>query len=84
MRQHSGRAAAILALILACSPVIRDAETVAKKIFYVNEVLGGLSRITFQMGVLALPHQKMLRSIKVLGTRVAPIIRKALTIPSSE
>src|ERR1700751_4882934 len=35
-----------------------------------------LSRSTFQMGLSALPHQKMLRSIELLGTRVAPIVRK--------
>ena len=32
-----------------------------------------------QMGVSALPHQKMLRSIELLGTRVAPNVRKQLT-----
>src|SRR6202035_2497652 len=31
--------------------IIGDAEKAAEKILYVNEVLGGLSRITFQMGV---------------------------------
>jgi probable LLM family oxidoreductase len=59
--------------------LIGDVETVAEKVLYVNEVLGGLSRITFQMGVSALPHQKMLRSIELLGARVAPIVRKQLT-----
>jgi probable LLM family oxidoreductase len=63
--------------------LIGDAQTVAQKVLYVNEVLGGLSRITFQMGVSALPHQKMLRSIELLGTRVAPIVRKELTPVSS-
>jgi hypothetical protein len=58
--------------------LIGDAETVAQKILYVNEVLGGLSRITFQMGVSALPHHKMLRSIELLGTRVAPAVRNEL------
>jgi len=56
--------------------LIGDAETVAQKVLHVNEALGGLSRITFQMGVSALPHEKMLRSIELLGTRVAPIVRK--------
>lgn len=56
--------------------LIGDAETVAEKVLYVNEVLGGLGRITFQMGVSALPHQKMLNSIEILGTRVVPIIRE--------
>jgi alkanesulfonate monooxygenase SsuD/methylene tetrahydromethanopterin reductase-like flavin-dependent oxidoreductase (luciferase family) len=58
--------------------LIGDADTVAKKILYVNEVLGGISRITFQMGVSTLPHQKMLRAIEILGTRIAPIVRKEL------
>jgi alkanesulfonate monooxygenase SsuD/methylene tetrahydromethanopterin reductase-like flavin-dependent oxidoreductase (luciferase family) len=59
--------------------LIGDVETVAEKILYVNEVLGGLSRITFQMGVSALPHVKMLRSIELLGARVAPIVQKQPT-----
>jgi probable LLM family oxidoreductase len=58
--------------------LIGDAESVAEKILYVNEALGGVSRITFQMGVSTLPHQKMLRAIEILGTRVAPIVRKQL------
>src|SRR6202789_1899396 len=36
--------------------LIGDAKTVAKKILYVNEALGGISRVTFQMGVSTLPH----------------------------
>jgi probable LLM family oxidoreductase len=63
--------------------LIGDSETVTQKILYVNEVLGGLARITFQMGVSALPHEKMLRSIELLGTRVAPIVRKEFTAVSS-
>jgi probable LLM family oxidoreductase len=63
--------------------LIGDAETVAKKILYVNEALGSLSRITFQMGVSALPHQKMLRSIELLGTRVATMVRKELAAVAS-
>jgi len=64
--------------------LIGDAKTVADKIRYVNEVLGGLARITFQMGVSALPHQKMVQSIELLGTRVAPIIRKELNTSVSQ
>jgi len=58
--------------------LIGDPETVATKILYVNEALGGISRITFQMGVSTLPHEKMMHAIELLGTRVAPIVRKAL------
>lgn len=56
--------------------IIGDPERIVEKILYVDEALGGLTRITFQMGVSALPHRKMLRSIELLGTRVAPIIKK--------
>jgi probable LLM family oxidoreductase len=63
--------------------LIGDADTVAQKILYVNDVLGGLSRITFQMGVSALPHEKMLRSIELLGTHVAPIVHQDVTVSVS-
>ena len=63
--------------------LIGDSETVTQKLLYVNEVLGGLARITFQMGVSALPHEKMLRSIELLGTHLAPLVRKELTAVSS-
>src|SRR6202162_5966604 len=60
--------------------LIGDAKTVAKKILYVNEVLGGISRITFQMGVSTLPHEKMLHAIEILGSQVAPIVRRELNV----
>jgi alkanesulfonate monooxygenase SsuD/methylene tetrahydromethanopterin reductase-like flavin-dependent oxidoreductase (luciferase family) len=52
--------------------IIGDAETVAKKILYIDEALGGITRLTFQMGVSTLPHTKMLRAIELLGTSVSP------------
>jgi probable LLM family oxidoreductase len=58
--------------------LIGDPEKVAEKILYDNEVLGGISRITFQMSVSALPHRTLLRSIELLGSRVAPIVRREL------
>jgi alkanesulfonate monooxygenase SsuD/methylene tetrahydromethanopterin reductase-like flavin-dependent oxidoreductase (luciferase family) len=59
--------------------LIGDAETVAQKILHVNYALGGISRITFQMGVWTLPQRKMLRAIEILGTRVVPIVNRELT-----
>ncbi|MGA2813199.1 MAG: LLM class flavin-dependent oxidoreductase [Candidatus Acidiferrum sp.] len=59
--------------------LIGDAETVAEKILYVHEALGGISRITFQMGVSTLPHPKMTRAIEILGTQVAPVVREELS-----
>src|SRR6266550_1987697 len=58
--------------------LVGDPETVAGKILHVNESLGRISRLTFQMSVAALPHAKMLRAIELLGTRVAPLVRTAL------
>src|SRR5882762_5760494 len=64
--------------------LVGDPETVAEKILRVNESLGGISRITFQMSVAALPHAKMLRAIELLGTRVAPLVRTALASSAPE
>src|SRR5580704_7255133 len=58
--------------------LVGDAKTVGEKILYVNDALGGISRITFQMGVSTLPHPKMLRAIEILGNEVAPMVRKEL------
>src|ERR1700677_2809668 len=58
--------------------LIGDAKTVAEKILYVNEALGGISRLTFQMGVSTVAHAKMMRAIEILGTQVAPVVRKEL------
>jgi hypothetical protein len=52
--------------------LIGDAETGAAKILY------DISRITLQMGVSMLPHHKTPLAIELLGTRVAPIVRKEL------
>jgi len=59
--------------------LIGDVDTVAKKIVYVSEILGGVTRITFQMGVSTLPHPKMLRAIELLGTGVAPAANQQLS-----
>ncbi|HEY2139488.1 MAG TPA: LLM class flavin-dependent oxidoreductase, partial [Chthoniobacterales bacterium] len=58
--------------------LVGDPERVVEKILQVNEVLGGISRLTFQMSVAALPHAKMLRAIELLGTQVAPQVPAAL------
>src|SRR6187200_1563570 len=58
--------------------LVGDPETVVEKIVQVNDALGGISRLTFQMSVAALPHAKMLRAIELLGTKVAPKLRATL------
>jgi probable LLM family oxidoreductase len=58
--------------------MIGDPDEVVKKIIRHSESLGGLSRITFQMNASSLPHEKLMRAIELLGTRVAPMIREKL------
>jgi alkanesulfonate monooxygenase SsuD/methylene tetrahydromethanopterin reductase-like flavin-dependent oxidoreductase (luciferase family) len=59
-----------------CGPtgalLVGDAETVAEKIIYEHESLGGLARMTFQMGVSTMPHMKMMKAIELLGQRSRP------------
>src|SRR5246500_2912455 len=57
--------------------LVGDPERVVEKILQVNEALVGISRLTFQMSVAALPHAKMLRAIELLGTEVVPMVRDA-------
>jgi hypothetical protein len=40
-------------------------------------VLGGISRISFQMNAASLPHAKLMKAIETIGTRVAPLVRDA-------
>jgi probable LLM family oxidoreductase len=58
--------------------LVGDPETVVEKILHVNEWLGGISRLTFQMSVAALPHAKMMRAIEILGTKIKPMVQTAL------
>ena len=56
--------------------VVGDPEAVAEKILYENEALGGLSRFTIQLTSGTLPHRKVMHAIELLGTGVAPIVKK--------
>jgi probable LLM family oxidoreductase len=59
--------------------LVGEPEEVAEKILRHSEALGGVSRYTFQMNVASLPHAKLMKAIELLGTKVAPIVRKATT-----
>ncbi len=54
--------------------IVGGPEEVAEKIKRHSEALGGISRITFQMDTAELSHEKLLRSIELLGTKVAPLV----------
>jgi len=54
--------------------LIGNPEDVARKILRHSEALGGISRFSFQMDNAGLPHAKLLQSIKLIGSRVMPIV----------
>jgi len=54
--------------------LVGSPEDVAAKILRHSEALGGISRLTFQMDNASLSHAKLLRSIELIGTRVAPLV----------
>lgn len=64
-----------------CGPegafLIGDPATVADKMLDASDALGGVARITFQMSTASLETAAMKRSIELLGTEVAPIVRAA-------
>jgi alkanesulfonate monooxygenase SsuD/methylene tetrahydromethanopterin reductase-like flavin-dependent oxidoreductase (luciferase family) len=65
-----------------CSPagalMVGDPEAVAAKILAEHESLGGFSRMTILLDNRVLTHAQIMRAIELLGTRVAPVVRKAL------
>lgn len=58
--------------------LVGNPQEIAEKILRHSEALGGISRFTFQMDNAALPHTKLLRSIELIGTQVAPLVRAGL------
>lgn len=60
--------------------MVGSPESVAEKVLAMHESLGGVARLSFQMSVANLPHPKLLHSTELLGSRLAPIVRKALPV----
>ncbi len=58
--------------------MVGSPETVVAKLLQLNDDLGGLARISFQMSVAALTHSMMMHSIKLLGSHVAPEVKAQL------
>jgi len=56
--------------------LIGSPDEVAERIIRHSEALGGVSRFTFQMNAASLPHAKLMKAIEMLGTSVAPAVRK--------
>jgi probable LLM family oxidoreductase len=54
--------------------LVGSSEEVAEKILHHSEALGGIARLTFQMDTAELPHEKLMQSIELLGTRIKPLV----------
>jgi probable LLM family oxidoreductase len=55
--------------------LVGSPDEVAEKVARHSEALGGITRITFQMNVASLPHAKLMKSIELIGAKVAPALR---------
>ncbi|GEM48378.1 Atu2307/SP_0267 family LLM class monooxygenase [Deinococcus cellulosilyticus] len=53
-------------------------EEVVEKAVHVHQVLGGVSRLTFQMTNVMLNHDRMLQAIEMLGQQVRPRVQERL------
>lgn len=49
-------------------------EEIAEKIVRHSEALGGITRLTFQLDSAELPHDKLMRSIELIGKKVKPLV----------
>ena len=57
--------------------VVGNPEEVVEKILYQHQLFGH-RRFMAQMSVGTMPHAQVMRSIELLGTEVAPVVRKEL------
>jgi probable LLM family oxidoreductase len=55
--------------------VVGGPESVIAKIQHYDQALGGINRLSFQMSVAGLPHQRLMEAIALLGSDVAPKMR---------
>jgi probable LLM family oxidoreductase len=56
--------------------LVGSPEEVAEKVLRHSEQLGGITRITFMMNAASLPHRNLMNAIELIGSRVAPVLRK--------
>jgi probable LLM family oxidoreductase len=56
--------------------LIGGPEEIAEKIIRHSQALGGISRFTFQMDNAALPHEKLMHSIELIGTKVKKFVNE--------
>ncbi|MBB5576463.1 MULTISPECIES: LLM class flavin-dependent oxidoreductase [Rhizobium] len=62
---------------------VGDPEVVAQKIVAHHKLFKN-DRFLLQMAIGTMPHEQIMRGIELYGTKVAPLVRKALTEESEE
>jgi alkanesulfonate monooxygenase SsuD/methylene tetrahydromethanopterin reductase-like flavin-dependent oxidoreductase (luciferase family) len=55
--------------------VVGSPEQVAEKLVRHSEALGGIDRFTFQMDNEGLTHEQLMSSIKLIGTKLIPLMK---------
>ena len=61
---------------------VGDPEAVAEKIVAMHSIFKN-DRFLMQMAIGPMPHKELMRGIELFGTKVAPLVRKALTETAS-
>jgi probable LLM family oxidoreductase len=54
--------------------IVGGPEAAIAKVKHYDEVLGGISRLSFQMSVAGVTHDRLMRAIQLLGTEVKPAV----------
>lgn len=60
------------------SDFVGTPDEVIEKILFQNKIFGH-GRFLIQLGIGSIPHAKMMRAIELLGTKVAPVVRKEIS-----
>ncbi len=64
--------------------VVGSPKTVAQKIDRFSQVLGGISRFDFQMSPAAVAHPHLLKSTRLIGESVIPLVRKSRDLKTDD
>lgn len=58
------------------SLLVGNPQDVAEKLLHISKTFGGISRFCFQMDYAGLPHEKLMKSIELIGKEVMPIVNR--------
>ncbi len=61
------------------SDFVGSPDEIVEKILYQHQLFGH-DRLLLQLGVGTLPHSKMMRAVELLGTKVAPVVKREIAL----